>query len=247
MSPLVCIDPPSDAARTDVRRPTPLGCARVPPAVWNIAATDALVYGACVSLRRVPSCRSVRNGDLSMLPSTVSDQTSAQPLASTGIEGLDHVLGGGLTANRVYLVEGMPGSGKTTLAFQFLREGVQPRRAHPVHSAVGNRRRNPGRRRLAWLVAGRHLPARARAHGRQPAARRAVHDVPPLRGRAHRGDQADSRRRRRVEAGASRVGLALRVSAAGGEPAALPAANACTQAVLCRPATARCCCSTTSR
>ena len=60
-----------------------------------------------------------------MLPSTVSDQTSAQPLASTGIEGLDHVLRGGLTANRVYLVEGMPGSGKTTLAFQFLREGAQ--------------------------------------------------------------------------------------------------------------------------
>ena len=59
------------------------------------------------------------------MPPTVSDQTSAQPLASTGIEGLDHILGGGLTANRLYLLEGMPGSGKTTLAFQFLREGVR--------------------------------------------------------------------------------------------------------------------------
>ncbi|MBO1076035.1 ATPase domain-containing protein [Roseomonas marmotae] len=40
---------------------------------------------------------------------------------TTGISGLDHVLGGGLTPNRLYLVEGTPGSGKTTLALQFLQ------------------------------------------------------------------------------------------------------------------------------
>lgn len=45
-------------------------------------------------------------------------------LVSTGVPGLDFVLGGGLPGNRVYLVEGMPGTGKTTLALQFLREGV---------------------------------------------------------------------------------------------------------------------------
>jgi circadian clock protein KaiC len=56
---------------------------------------------------------------------TTLDETASRPLASTGIEGLDHVLGGGLTPNRVYLIEGMPGSGKTTLAFQFLLEGVR--------------------------------------------------------------------------------------------------------------------------
>lgn len=47
------------------------------------------------------------------------------PLAPTGTEGLDTILGGGLPANRVYLVEGIPGSGKTTLAMQFLMEGVR--------------------------------------------------------------------------------------------------------------------------
>jgi len=46
------------------------------------------------------------------------------PLASTGIRGLDDVLQGGLVTNRLYLVEGTPGSGKTTLALQFLLEGV---------------------------------------------------------------------------------------------------------------------------
>ena len=44
-------------------------------------------------------------------------------LVRLGIPGLDGILDGGLTPNRVYLVEGTPGSGKTTLALQFLIEG----------------------------------------------------------------------------------------------------------------------------
>ncbi|RZA32384.1 MAG: circadian clock protein KaiC [Lysobacteraceae bacterium] len=43
---------------------------------------------------------------------------------STGIAGLDDILGGGLTPQRVYLVEGSPGAGKTTLGLQFLLEGL---------------------------------------------------------------------------------------------------------------------------
>ena len=46
-------------------------------------------------------------------------------MVSTGNAGLDIVLTGGLPANRLYLLEGAPGSGKTTLALQFLREGVR--------------------------------------------------------------------------------------------------------------------------
>lgn len=42
---------------------------------------------------------------------------------ATGIAGLDNVLGGGLARNRLYLVEGAPGAGKTTLALKFLLEG----------------------------------------------------------------------------------------------------------------------------
>ena len=44
--------------------------------------------------------------------------------AKTGIHGLDEVLGGGLPRDRLYLVQGEPGTGKTTLALQFLLEGA---------------------------------------------------------------------------------------------------------------------------
>jgi len=44
--------------------------------------------------------------------------------ASTGIEGLDDILGGGLPSDRVYLVQGNPGVGKTTMALQFLMAGA---------------------------------------------------------------------------------------------------------------------------
>ena len=43
---------------------------------------------------------------------------------STGLASLDYILGGGFAANRVHLVEGEPGSGKTTLGLQFLLEGT---------------------------------------------------------------------------------------------------------------------------
>src|ERR1041385_7053580 len=43
----------------------------------------------------------------------------------TGVEGLDDVLAGGFQRNCLYLIQGDPGSGKTTLALQFLLEGVR--------------------------------------------------------------------------------------------------------------------------
>jgi len=48
-------------------------------------------------------------------------------LVGSGIPQLDDILGGGLRPNRVYLLHGNPGSGKTTMALQFLLEGVRLR------------------------------------------------------------------------------------------------------------------------
>jgi circadian clock protein KaiC len=53
----------------------------------------------------------------------ISDDKPASPLAATGIEGLDDVLQGGLARDRAFLLEGSPGTGKTTIALQFLLEG----------------------------------------------------------------------------------------------------------------------------
>jgi circadian clock protein KaiC len=53
----------------------------------------------------------------------VDGQLASQ--ANTGIDGLDDVLGGGLERGRVFLLEGAPGTGKTTIATQFLLAGAQ--------------------------------------------------------------------------------------------------------------------------
>ncbi|QKK33380.1 AAA family ATPase (plasmid) [Rhizobium indicum] len=46
-------------------------------------------------------------------------------VVSTGIAGLNEILRGGLPASNLYMLQGAPGSGKTTAALQFLRAGVE--------------------------------------------------------------------------------------------------------------------------
>ena len=55
---------------------------------------------------------------------TTSAANHNPPFLSTGVPGMDTILSGGLTPDRLYLVEGEPGTGKTTFALQFLNEGV---------------------------------------------------------------------------------------------------------------------------
>jgi circadian clock protein KaiC len=69
------------------------------------------------------------NWNMSQADLTRNLDDAAPPRISTGVPGLDDVLNGGLVANRVYLIEGVPGAGKTTLGLHFLLEGM--RRGEP--------------------------------------------------------------------------------------------------------------------
>src|SRR4029077_8349044 len=55
----------------------------------------------------------------------MSDRKEQSTKAEFGVPGLDDILLGGLRRNRLFLIEGTPGAGETTLALQFLLEGAR--------------------------------------------------------------------------------------------------------------------------
>jgi circadian clock protein KaiC len=63
-------------------------------------------------------------------PAASAAGADAEQLLRTGVPGLDDVLRGGFTSSRLYLLEGSPGTGKTTIAIQFLQDGAA--RGEPV-------------------------------------------------------------------------------------------------------------------
>ncbi len=74
---------------------------------------------------------------------------------STGNQGLDDILMGGLDADRMYLYEGRPGTGKTTIALQFLMEGVrQSERVLYISLSETRRELELVARRHGWTLDG---------------------------------------------------------------------------------------------
>lgn len=67
----------------------------------------------------------IHMGDSQVEAGTNESEEAKTGRAKTGIEGLDDILAGGFIDHRIYLIEGSPGAGKTTLALQFLFEGVK--------------------------------------------------------------------------------------------------------------------------
>ena len=166
----------------------------------------------------------------------------------TGIEGLDYLLDGGLPANRLYLIEGDPGTGKTTLALQFLLEGARAARRAST---------SPSRRRaselatvadVARLVARRassvveldgpkhagprRISTRSSIPPRSSSARRPRPSSTRSSGSTRRGVVFDSLSEMRLLARRSRCAIAARSSPSSSSSPA---------------ATARSCCSTTAR
>jgi circadian clock protein KaiC len=79
-------------------------------------------------------------------------------LVVTGIEGLDAILGGGLPSDRLYLIQGDPGAGKTTLSLQFLIEG-QRRGEKGLYFTLGETREEleSAAHSHGWSLEGIHI------------------------------------------------------------------------------------------
>src|SRR6516165_5377210 len=95
--------------------------------LYCIIIARGLSTGSLYLRRARRAARDAPTGRQRLGESRMNDQklTESPGVIATGIEGLDEVLRGGLIAERLYLVEGHPGSGKTTLALQFLLAGVE--------------------------------------------------------------------------------------------------------------------------
>ena len=96
-----------------------------------------------------------------------------KPKARTGVPGLDDILLGGFATGRLFLLEGSPGTGKTTMALQLPARRREGGRTRPLRHLFGDRAGAAGRRAVARLGPrrqDRHLRGRA---AREPARFRA--------------------------------------------------------------------------
>ena len=112
--------------------------------------------------------------------------------AKSGIWGLDDILAGGFTREHMFLIEGAPGTGKTTIALQFLMEGARAGEKCLYITLSETERELRARRRVPWLDARRaDRSVRAAAAGEPARFRAAAEPALFLRPRTRRDHQAD--------------------------------------------------------
>lgn len=111
-----------------------------------------------------------------MMPSTPIPATARPSVLGSGVPGLDHVLGGGIVQGSSVLIDGPPGSGKSTLGLRLLNEGIErhgepglmlafeefPRQVHQAALDAGidlRAQEEAGRLRILWTSPQRILEA----------------------------------------------------------------------------------------
>ena len=166
-----------------------------------------------------------------MKQDTDSIDIPQQERASTGIPGLDDILGGGLPSKHLYLIEGSPGSGKTTLGLQFLRRGAQDgeKGLYITLSETATELRTVAASH-GWSLNGRGGVRAGDGRGAEP--RVPAVDPASVRGGAGRNHARCDGRRRAPEADPGGVRQPVRNAAAGSEPAALSPAGAGAEGLL---------------
>src|SRR3954454_11059661 len=100
-----------------------------PPGLRTNAAISAAVQSLLIEKRQQKSSPAAgTDWANAVCPGLGGRMNSAQTVASkakSGIWGLDNILSGGFSRGHLFLVEGAPGTGKTTVALQFLLEGAR--------------------------------------------------------------------------------------------------------------------------
>ncbi len=154
----------------------------------------------------------------------------------TGVTGLDEILHGGLLPERLYLLDGNPGSGKTTVALQFLLDGLRNGEKCLFVSLSETRDELAAGARVPRLEPGWHRSRRAHPDRQEELQGDGpLDDGSPVRRRADGNHAEDPDRDRSDRSVASGARLPVRAAPAGTELIAISTADPGAQAVLRRP------------